>query len=470
MSAVGQQRRNSPVVGALAAGGRRRVLRTIIEAAPDAYLDAPKWFFYLFTVSILMRDSISSWMLNQWVPYATTTMTAGAGGGFILYKIHPGSWGILICGSLAMIQVLPRTRFRNNPLAFGATALVAAIALLLLESILRGSTGSLGYLIDSILVAPLALFAVARLSVRQRLQVVWAIVALFLLDAAVVLVEFVIRQHLLPYPFYESTFRPAGVFGHPLLVGMFNACVIPSIFLFSLSSFLRWTLALIFAVTVVLAQARVATAIVGVLLPILLFQHFREGVRSGRVAPTTVFAGSVLSLAAVPLVLLVAYETGALDRVLGGFVDDSSRARVVVYEIFNFFTLDELMFGVSLDQAGYYARAVLGLSHIESPIVIYVLQFGIVGAIVFVPALLFFYISITLRAPFYTKLAVAAFLAAALSNNTLASKGPGMVTATVLTFIAATVGASRRIREELQAGAQGGSNTFVRYEEAHTIR
>lgn len=467
--AMAGQRSGPPLIHSVAVGGRRRLMEAVREIAPDAFPDAPKWFFYLFVISILVRDGLSPFVMNLFTDYISMARTGGSSGA-ILSKIHPGSYGILIAGTIAMIQVLPRTRIKGNPLALGAIFLSATIVLLIVLAMVRGNTSNLGYLIDSILVAPLSLFAMARLSVKQRLQVVWAVLILFLVNSGVVLAEFVSRQHILPYPQDEVSFRPTGLFGHPLMVGMLNACIIPSLFVFSLSPFVRWSLVLIFSMTVVLAQARVATVIVAVLFPILLVQFFREGLRTGRLSPVTVFAAALFCIATVPLVILAAIEVGALDRVLAGFVDDSSQSRVVVYNLFNYMTPSEFMFGMSIAKADYYARFALGLNAIESPIVVYVVQFGVIGAAVFMSAMLFFYASIAMRAPLYSKLAVFAFVIAAASNNSLASKGPSPVTATVLTFVAATVGASRRIREELQASAQGNSAQFIRQREVQQIR
>lgn len=444
--------------------GRRRFVRNVAYVAPDTYADAPVWFFVLFVVSILVRDGVSGYVLSLWVPY-TAMPGQPSPGGSIIWKIHPGSYGILICGLLGALKVLPQTKIKGNPAALGCIGLSLTVFLLLGSAYMLGNTSGLSFLIDTILVAPVSLFALARLSVRQRLWVARWVIGLYLVNAGIVFAEFILREHLVFYPFQERSFRPGGLFGHPLLVGLMNVCVIPSIFLFAFSSWLRWTLVAILSMTVLVAQARVASVVVLAMLPVLLFLFYQEGMKTGKVRSTTVLVGSLCSLAVVPIIGLIFLQTGVLDRLLGGFNDDSTMARVTIYQVFKFFTPQELLLGTDLLKIQYYAKVALGLPYIESPVVVYVAQFGIIGGALFACALIYFYTAITIRAPLYTKLAVVSFLVVAVSNNTLSSKGPSVVTETVLTFIAATIGASRRIRQEMEAAGQGGAGVFVRTEQ-----
>src|ERR1700685_508737 len=102
-------------------------------------------------------------------------------------------------------------------------------------------------------------------------------------------------------------------------------------------------------------------------------------------------------------------------------------ARIVVFQIFSYLDWSELIWGVGNLTMYKLLSLGLNLDFIENSLIVYVFQFGIVGAIVLVGALLYCLVALGRRAPALLKVTLGAFLLVALTNNTLSSKGPAVL-------------------------------------------
>jgi hypothetical protein len=326
-------------------------------------------------------------------------------------------------------------------LAIATAALIVAIVLVGASMTFRHDNSGVGYLVDTILIAPLSLIAMARLSIRQRILAARFILGVLSANGVLVIAEFLIQRHLLPYSLHEVTFRPAGLFGHPLQVGLMCVAALPYIFLFLASrpQMARWAVLITIATTVALSQARIATIVTACLIPIGLGCTLHEHRRAGRISAAGLFVLVTTIMLGLPLLVMAGWELGIFERLSLGLADPSAYARIDVYDIFRYVSWNDVLYGIGAWRAQFYAKYGLGLDTIESPIVITVAQFGAIGAAIILGSILFFLLSLTFRAPVLTKLGALAFCITALSNNAFTSKGPALVTATVLLFASATV-------------------------------
>jgi hypothetical protein len=390
-------------------------------------------------VGLVVRVGLSANVLNLLYPYSLD-------GGSPILKIHPGSYLLLFAGAVATPSVLRATPMRRNPLATATATLIAVTMLVGASMTVRHDTSDLGYLVDSILIAPLSLIAMARLSIRQRVLAVRFILGILCVNGALVVAEFVVQRNFLPYPFRETLFRPVGLFDHPLQVGLMCVAALPYLFVGKWPPLARWALLITIATTVALSQARIATLVTGCLVPIGLACTLHEARRTGGLSASALFVLVTTIMLAMPMLVIAAGAFGIFERLSLGLADSSAYARVAAYDIFRYCSWNDVLYGIGAERAQYYAKYGLGLDTIESPIVITVAQFGVPGAAILLGSVVLFLASLTFRAPLPMKLGVLAFCITALSNNAFTSKGPALVTATVLLFAGATVARARQTR------------------------
>lgn len=391
----------------------------------DRYV--PSWFVFLFAVATVVRGGLSGYVWDSIVPYQVP-------GGNPALKIHPGAYLILALTAWMMLTRRDLGPLLRDSRGKAALALSGGIGLMLGLYIWRGQMSSLSYLIDSILVAPAAILCTLAMSDRQRGTIAAAVIYLALANSLFSIVQVAVRSQILPGPEFPVSdgFRASGVLGHPLLTGAVHVSAIPLLYLtnWSMQTKLLATVALL--VGVFAGQARIATIAAAGILPIIGWIEIRRALRAGVLRPVSLFVGATCALSAIPIMVLGLLASGALDRILNGMFDESGKARVEGYRIFNYISQEEWLFGTDLNQAVQILRSVIGLPAIESPIVVYILQFGLIGALIFSAAMLLFFLLMARALPPYGKLAVLTFLLIASTNNQLAAKGPSMFLVAVL--------------------------------------
>jgi hypothetical protein len=118
---------------------------------------------------------------------------------------------------------------------------------------------------------------------------------------------------------------------------------------------------------------------------------------------------------------------GALSRLEGGLVDQSSQARVDVYRVFEFMSWRELLFGTDLTRIQRLARDIFNLPFIESSPVVFTVQFGLFGAILFALLLGNLYRALLRGRSTIVVLGTLMYFGLALTNNQLSVKSADML-------------------------------------------
>jgi hypothetical protein len=432
------------LAGSAIAGARAhspRLWRGGQRPDPGGTPSAPAWFFAFFAAGLVLRAGLNANLLNLFLPYSS------AGGSAIL-KIHPGSYLLLFTGMVALPTVLAGTPMRRNPLAIATVLLIVVVVLVGASMIFGHDNGSMGYLVDTILIAPMSLIAMARLSIGQRIMAGRFILGLLFANGVISVPEFLVQRRLLPYPFDEAVFRPTGLFSHPLEEGLICVAALPYLFLVNWPEMTRWVLLITIAITVSISQARIATLVAACIIPLGLGYLLHQHHRAGRISGAALFVLATTMMLGLPLLVMAGWELGIFERLSLGLADPSAYSRIDVYDIFRYFSWNDILFGIGLDRAYFYAKHGLGLDTIESPIVMAIAQFGAIDAAIVLGTVLFFFLSLSAGAPALTKLGAIAFCITAASNNAFTSKGPAMVTAAVLLFAGATATRAREMREE----------------------
>jgi hypothetical protein len=399
--------------------------------------NAPTPLFLLIIMGVVIRLVVNPAIVAQFYDYTTP-------GGLFLRHVHPGSYLLLIAGALSFRKVLSRTPKRANPLFWAAISLMLACVAGVFLNVIRGN-GNVTFVVDSLFVAPVSLFAIANLSIRQQSLIGHILIAIILMNGGVSIVEMMLHRQILPevhadvgYFGIDNIFRPKGLFGHPLSTGVIATAAMPTIFILVRDFLWKWIFVILMAVSVAIAQARVATIASALILVMLAVLSLNKDIKSGVVSARTVVVALTFSALIIPAIIWALYSTGRFERLLLGTNDDNSAvARVVIYDIFNFMTPSEFYWGMHIDRATMLASSFLHIDSFESVVVVFVLAFGLYFTIVFILLIYYFVISISLGSSLYVKVSVIIYLILASTNNALATAGPDLTIVTALAFIAA---------------------------------
>lgn len=368
---------------------------------------------YLFAVLVLLRLLLTDNVLNMFINYSGE-------GGFILEKIHPATQAMV----LLLVVTLAKVRIALTPsealIARQLLILLAVIAAMVMLVQVLGRSISLGYLIDTYFGACIASFMMFAFPVEKRRMIGTMLVCFVIANSLVSIGEKVTGVRLLPYPFNELVFRPTALTNHPLAVGLFSAG--GAVFVLAT----RWAgwikVAALLTIIIGTAASGARTGLIftlGSVVGALILTDV--GGRSGEERFSRrflMFGGMVFGG-----VLLggLALAAGFLERFQGGYMDENASARIDVYQVFEWVSWNEILFGADLLEIKAMVMERLKLL-IESSVVIFVFQFGLFGAIALAGTIFWTVWRIASASDWRGVIAAAAFSAVAMSNDTLSGK------------------------------------------------
>ncbi len=262
-------------------------------------------------------------------------------------------------------------------------------------------------------------------------------------ERGVALVEFVLRVRFLPYPFEELSFRPTGLAEHPLVLGLFSAVGISSV------AASRWTgIAKALTITIMLlgafaSGARVASVVAATsALAAIAFHDWPSASPQTRLRMKAI---SLLAAAlAVPVALAVLFSLGLFARFQNGLIDESALARVNIYRLFDLVSWNEILFGTDIGNIRRLAQFHFDLEFIESSLVMFIFQFGLIGTAIFLVFLARTFMVLLSGAGRYVFIGAAAFFLIAFGNNSLSTKTPNVLM--IMLLIAAFHGGRDAVR------------------------
>ncbi|MBR1219146.1 VpsF family polysaccharide biosynthesis protein [Bradyrhizobium sp. U87765 SZCCT0131] len=398
--------------------------RPAYATASDDGLLMLRLLYAAFVFFVLLRVGLNSLILNQFMDYTTLE-------GSTIQKIHPAFYGIV----LIMATVLASYRIELDAVDLSLLRAIATflvgIVLLTTMLVVGGRNAAFGYILDSYIVACMAIFIMTTLPRPWRPLIAELLLAFLMLSALVGTAEFALKTRLLPYPGGEEVFRPTGLSDHPLELGQWCAVGI------CLASATRWRMPFKIAAVAVLligvlaSGARFATLFAGLSCLVFLI--------TVRMAAPTPLDGlqrkimlALAGLLAVMALIAVMFAAGALSRFDGGVVDQSALARVNIYGVFDYLTWNEFLFGGDITRIQRIALDVFGLPFIESSVVIFTVQFGLVGAILFAVLLANLFRALLKHAPWNVIAATVIFFTLSLSNNALSTKSADVLMMSLL--------------------------------------
>jgi hypothetical protein len=379
----------------------------------------PYWFASFRALVLLPAN-----LLDKIVNYS-------AEGGFIATKIHPSTYGIfaVLPATLLTTRIeLDRWELHALRRLIGFVAVMTAIAVF---AVLMGHSGSIGYLFDSYLVACAAAALMLFFPQRWREWLGSSLLIFIAASAGVALVEFALRTRFLPYPFEELSFRPTGLTEHPLVLGLFNAVGISFVAASRWHGFAKASTIAIMLLGAFAAGARVAAIVAAMCALSAIALH--DWPTATPQARFRIKAISLLAaILAIPAALTVLASLGLFERFQNGLVDESALARVNIYRLFELVSWKEILLGTDISEIRRLALFHFDLKFIESSVVIFVFQFGLIDTVVFLIFLARTFLALLAGSGRYVVIGTAAFFIIAFGNNSLSTKTPNILMITLL--------------------------------------
>jgi hypothetical protein len=313
-------------------------------------------------------------------------------------RFHPGTYlAVILYIAIALRDGNPLTSvigaFTRDP---RLALFLAAWAMLLYHAAANQKLPAAA-LVDTFLLPLLLLQIYLRLEARTRAGLVSVIHAMFVINALLGLGEFLSGLRLTPFVAagvaITDEWRSTALLGHPLGNALMTSCYALILLIGGggLSpSKRRAILALQFAAMIAFGGRTSLVLLYGFggIALLRMVYLFAAGGRI-RLAHLTALA---LALPIVALALGALYEIGVFDKLILRFIEDkgSTEARIVMFELFNGFTLREILLGPPQETLSYLVHVNRLEFGIESLWVAFVLYYGAIPSLIFFTGLVFF--------------------------------------------------------------------------------
>ena len=362
-------------------------------------------------------------LLTQFTGYAEP------GGGMPLFKIHFYSYTVFLalafvvaCAGLvrfAAQQVVERP----GVVQFAAVVVVCAVI-----TISRQGIGGVAYMVDTLLVAPLAVMLAFSLDEERRRKLTAFIIYFVALNAAIGTVERIAGVHFI---FSEldkfEHFRATALMGHPLE----NAFVTSSVMFLAIampwSAWKKFSILSICMVGILAFGARSSFGVTIVLgIAAALFFGARALLR-GEMRFSTLVAAPWIALATLALGTALTFGTVLGERIVKlAMFDESAQTRVDAFKLFDYLSTSDLLYGADLAKVGFMLETYKDVKIIENCWISILLMIGAVLFVVFAVSLLGFLRSIARGRGAIAAFAILNFLLVASTSNSISTKTPSL--------------------------------------------
>lgn len=379
--------------------------------------------FLVFATLCLLRVALGNIVLDLVMDYTSN-------GGIFLEKIHPTLWGFAGVAALLVTNFSIELNDWELRVTRAVMLLSATAAGLLAFGTLSGNAGSLGYMLDTY-VAVVAVVLLFAFPPGWRRQIGLIVLVFLIASAALGLAEFATHVRLMPFTEDETAFRPTGLTDHPLEFG--QLCSMAMCFVAGM----RWppvrrlAICAFLLIACVASGARMATVGAFFSAFILLLASAGEGLSSRlRARRRTIIALAAILL--VPILVGGMVAAGALGRFATDGSDANAMSRIDIYGILSLLSWKDLLLGTDIEAVRKLITERYEYGTIESSLLAMTIEFGVVGAIVFLSVLLRTAWSVARGASLAVKVATVSFFVVALTNNGLSTKSSAIFLILVL--------------------------------------
>ncbi len=394
-------------------------------------------------------------------------MAYDAPGGTPFAKLHPGSYLMLTAWFMALCS-------QGNPLGAALAQLrgqralalyLAAMLALFGYALLRHGMGGAAYLIDTHIMAAVAVLVLQQLGPRRQRQTVVLMAIVLVANAALGIGEAMLQARLIPLRIggadevVEEFFRASALMGHPLQNAQLTATLLPLVLLLPLAAGLRCALVLWLGLALLAFGGRASLGLsVALYGSWFVVQAFKRGLE-GRLNYLHITGGAIgLLLGAAAMVAVVAL-TGLGERIFASLSwDNSASVRVRVWAVLGYLSDEQMIFGASADGVDALYQQ-LGLDSryeaIENFWLLTLVQYGLVGFGLFVLGLVCVLHFLWRHSHGALRVALLLLVLVSSTTNSLAVKTPAL-----LLFMVA-VQAAAHLRPRLSAPGASASQPFA---------
>lgn len=383
--------------------------------------------FLFLTVSLIgIRFLVTPELMNMLMRYSIE-------GGPFYQKLHLATYGMA-----ALLLIILVSRLQRPFVLVGVEAdflrsmlrYAAAMTAFVIYFALTGRFSAIGFLVETYLAAVLMMIILLLQSQQVRRLVAVTVLCVLIASASVAIAEVILQRHLVSASGGGEIFRAYGLSSHPLALG--GQCALAIGFV-PLTRWPRWVkvliiLALILGCVAANARTALAACLLEALL-LILFLRWKGLSPRHELQAKLITLLLVIALGSVLVILLL--SAGLLSRFYS-IVDDSSLARVEIYEIFAYVSWKDILLGMNAGDLIQIVNEKIGIPHIESAPVYFIMLMGLPMAVLFTLIVISYIRCLLMGTATAAKIGTTLIILVGLTNNAFATKSVDVLLVSVL--------------------------------------
>lgn len=337
------------------------------------------------------------------------------------------TWLLLITGSIYLFT--KKKLIKNYEISF----LLFCITYTFVNTIILQRSANLIIIINSF-IAPIFISLFAKNIPNAKKNIYKIILLYFIAECGVAISERIFSENFLIAASettfmdmsmsHDEGFRSASIHGHPLQGALMISVIMGFIYIANIKIKNKITLLILGCTALLSFNTRSSICFWGAMLTLLLFQI----ILSRKYTITNKLSSFVLlSIAFIGIWNLLQSGWGGRLLELSLFDEDSAQARIDVFQMFNFISFKQILWGISeKDIINIMSKSGIGI--IENYWISYILGFGLICTLIFVT-----FVFLCLK-PLFKNIAtikiiisVGSFLIISSTNNSMLSGVPALI-------------------------------------------
>ncbi len=378
-----------------------------------------KNLFYLISFMTLFLGVNILYTIGLKDPYDTSISLSSS--------VPLSTWLLLITGSIYLFT--KKKLIKNYEISF----LLFCITYTFVNTIILQRSANLIIIINSF-IAPIFISLFAKNIPNAKKNIYKIILLYFIAECGVAISERIFSENFLIAASettfmdmsmsHDEGFRSASIHGHPLQGALMISVIMGFIYIANIKIKNKITLLILGCTALLSFNTRSSICFWGAMLTLLLFQI----ILSRKYTITNKLSSFVLlSIAFIGIWNLLQSGWGGRLLELSLFDEDSAQARIDVFQMFNFISFKQILWGISeKDIINIMSKSGIGI--IENYWISYILGFGLICTLIFVT-----FVFLCLK-PLFKNIAtikiiisVGSFLIISSTNNSMLSGVPALI-------------------------------------------
>ncbi|HEY0335647.1 MAG TPA: VpsF family polysaccharide biosynthesis protein [Stenotrophomonas sp.] len=408
--------------------------------------DRARWAYRCALLALACQLTVSAPALTAMgIPYSLPY-------GSFVFKFHPATYLMSLALLLSLLAdgnpvVVLAQRLRDNPLLMSYLGCMVAVCGYALMR--HGGSGAAFY-IDALVMPAIAVLVLLRLDGQQRRQALRLMFGLLLLNAVIALGESAAGRSFIPLNIsgklltFGGDFRASALLGHPLGNGLITCVMLLAMLDLPMAVPGKLAAVALFMLALLAFGGRASVVLGTAALLAFAARTLWRGLGQGRYGYLSIVGGVAAFIFAGPVLAALLWKSGIGDRVFDGLhLDNSAAVRLRIYDVFDYTSLADLLFGLSPAQI-VVVSAQIGLDPayeaIENFWLLMLLQLGVPIFALFAGGLFSGLALLWRMSGAGGRWALVVFVATASTTNSLASKTAALTMLFSILFCVAATG------------------------------